>query len=102
MEIPIKIDAQTIAKIRDIRLTKLIPNQYLLRLGMKGSGCSGTFYAGFDTLRPQDLVFELEDQKVIINKTKLLYFFQKHLTWTEADTENGLQQGFMFSETSIK
>lgn len=91
MELPLEITAQAWEKIQAIRAQKQISTEYALRLGMRGSGCSGQFFLGFDTPKVEDTLFEWLGEKIIINKAQLLYFYTIRLEWVESEQEKGLK-----------
>ena len=89
-EIPVKITESAIAEIKYIFERKNIPFEYGLRIGMKGSGCSGTtFVIGFDKKKEQDEVFIKEDIEVYIEKKHLMYLFGVEVDFVENETERG-------------
>lgn len=71
-----------------------------VRLGVKTSGCSGMAYVieFVDELEENDVVFEDNGVKVIVDKKSLLY-----LEGTEVDyTKEGLNEGFSFTNPNSK
>jgi iron-sulfur cluster assembly protein len=89
-EIPIKITESALSEIKYIFERKNIPSEYGLRIGMKGSGCSGTtFVIGFDKKKEQDEVFIKEDIEVYIEKKHLMYLFGVEVDFVENETERG-------------
>jgi iron-sulfur cluster assembly protein len=89
-EIPVKITASALSEIKYIFERKNIPVEYGLRIGMKGSGCSGTaFVIGFDKKKEQDEVFIKEDIEVYIEKKHLMYLFGVEVDFVENETERG-------------
>jgi len=71
-----------------------------LRLGVKTTGCSGKAYVleFADTLQPEDVVFESQGIKVVIDPKSLLY-----LEGTELDYgKEGLNEGFKFNNPNVK
>jgi iron-sulfur cluster assembly protein len=71
-----------------------------LRLGVKTTGCSGLAYIleVFDEVDPQDVVFEQDGVKIIIDPKSLVY-----LDGTELDyTREGLNEGFKFNNPNVK
>jgi len=71
-----------------------------LRLGVKTTGCSGMAYVMeyADRIEDEDLVFEDQGVKVIINPKSLVY-----LDGTEVDyTREGLNEGFKFNNPNVK
>jgi iron-sulfur cluster assembly protein len=71
-----------------------------LRLGVRTSGCSGMAYVieYADQIEPQDLVYETNGVKVIVDPKSLSY-----LDGTELDyTREGLNEGFKFNNPNVK
>lgn len=71
-----------------------------LRLGVKTTGCSGMAYVleFVDELNEEDLVFEHDGVKVIIDQKSLVY-----LDGTELDyVKEGLNEGFEFNNPNAK
>ena len=71
-----------------------------LRLGVKTTGCSGMAYVMeyADSIEDEDLVFEDQGVKVIVNPKSLVY-----LDGTEVDyTRDGLNEGFRFNNPNVK
>lgn len=71
-----------------------------IRLGVKTSGCSGLAYVleVFDQAEPEDVVFEDQDVKVVVDPKSLIY-----LDGTELDfTREGLNEGFKFNNPNVK
>jgi len=73
--------------------SKEIPEDYSLRVGVRGGGCSGMSYIlGFDRQREQDLEFEVDGIAVVMDKRHGLY-----LMGTTLDYHDGLDaRGFTF------
>ena len=71
-----------------------------LRLGVKTTGCSGMAYVieFADQVEADDVVFEDQGVKVIINPKSLVY-----LDGTELDyAREGLNEGFKFNNPNVK
>lgn len=71
-----------------------------LRLGIKTSGCSGLAYVFefVDELNEDDIVFEQDDVKVIVDAKSLVY-----LEGTQLDfVKEGLNEGFKFINPNVK
>lgn len=96
MELPLEITSTAWEKIHQIYTQKQIPAHYALRLGMRGSGCSGDFFVGFDIPKSDDALFELSVGKVVIAKAQVLYFYTISLDWVE--TAQG--SGFLFQKNN--
>lgn len=65
----------------------------LLRFGVKGGGCSGLSYIlGFDHKKENDIEFEIERIKCIIDPAHEMYLYGMQVDW-----QQGLNnRGFMF------
>lgn len=74
---------------------KLVSAQeYGLRIGIKGSGCSGTsFLLGFDKAKAGDETYLHENIPVYIEKKHIMYLLGLEVDFEE--TENGT--GFVFN-----
>lgn len=71
-----------------------------IRLGIRTSGCSGMAYAleFIDQLETNDLVFEYNNVKVIVDSKSLIY-----LDGCELDfVREGLNEGFKFNNPNAK
>lgn len=71
-----------------------------LRLGVRTSGCSGMAYVleFADDINEDDLVFESNGVKVIVDPKSLVY-----LDGTEVDfAKEGLNEGFKFNNPNVK
>lgn len=71
-----------------------------LRLGVKTTGCSGLAYKleFVDIKNPDDVEFESNGIKIIVDKKSLQY-----LDGTELDySKEGLQEGFKFVNPNVK
>jgi iron-sulfur cluster assembly protein len=82
-------------EIASIRSENSIPEDYYLRVGVKGGGCSGLTYSlGFDgEKRDTDEVLELRGVKILVDAKSLFY-----LDGTELDYSDGLNgKGFVFN-----
>ncbi len=89
-EIPVKISSNAISEIKYIFERKNIPSDYGLRIGMKGSGCTGTtFVIGFDQKKDQDEEYFTEGIQVFIEKKHIMYLFGVEVDFIEDDTERG-------------
>lgn len=90
---PISLTSKANSEILKIMATKEIPEDYSLRVGVRGGGCSGMSYIlGFDRQREQDLEFEVDGIAVVMDKRHGLY-----LMGTTLDYHDGLDaRGFTF------
>lgn len=91
---PVSLTPGAIAEIRRLMNEPGFDNSQLLRIGVKGGGCSGMSYIlGFDLPTEKDDRFEIEGIPCIMDKSHSIY-----LMGMEVDWQNGLNaRGFSFS-----
>jgi iron-sulfur cluster assembly protein len=91
----IKITLKAVEEVIKIRKENNIPEDYGLRVGVKGGGCSGLKYSlGFDGKQKEgDTVIEQNGIKLFVDGKSLFY-----LSGTELDFTSGLNgKGFVFN-----
>ncbi len=87
---PIKITATALSQLAAIRAQQNIPDDYGLRVGVKGGGCSGFSYIlGFDEKKADDQVFALGDLTVFMNRGHGLYLLGMEIDWVEGLNNRG-------------
>lgn len=89
------ITSKAADQVRKVKADNKIPENFALRLGVKGGGCSGfTYVLAFDEKpRSDDREFSIEGLSVFIDP-KSLYF----LNGTTLDFSDGLNgRGFVFN-----
>ena len=91
---PVTISAKAIAEIRKIMETKNIPDDYGLRVGVKGGGCGVTLIIGFDQKKESDHAYDVEGIPVYVDKKHTMFIIGKEVDFYEG--EEG--RGFMFVE----
>ncbi len=93
IENPVIIREKAIAEVKAIMARKDIPDDYCLRIGIKGAGCSGLgFLLGFDKQKSTDILYEIDEIPVLIDKRHTMY-----LIGLEVDFyEGGDARGFTF------
>lgn len=72
-----------------------------IRLGVKGAGCSGfTYHIQFEDKLPEDkdIIFDIQDVRVIVDKKSILYLNGSTLDWEKTL----LKQGFKFVNPNEK
>lgn len=92
--LPCQFTDNAIKEIENTIATKKIPQEYGLRVGMQGGGCSGlSFLIGFDKQKETDDVYELASLKVWIDKKHTMYLINVVI-----DFEDGVNaRGFVFN-----
>ena len=96
----IALTEKAIGEVKKIMSENTIPDDYVLRIGVKGGGCSGLSYTlGFDgELKETDRIMEFGGVKVAVDWKSILY-----LTGTTVDYTDGLSgKGFVFNNPSAK
>lgn len=94
MDIPVRITEKALEEICRIRENKKIPEEYGLRIGIKGGGCAGISYLlGFDTASKEDGTFDLCGLPIHISKKHTMHLIGLTLDFYEGPDA----RGFMFS-----
>ena len=90
---PVLFTAGAIAEIKRLMADPGFDQNLLLRVGVKGGGCSGFSYLlGFDQKLEGDAEYEFEGLKFIMNPSHGLYLSGMQIDW-----EDGLNaRGFSF------
>lgn len=91
---PVSFTAGAIKEIQRLMNEEGFDSANILRVGVKGGGCSGmTYVLGFDKLTDKDEQFEINGIPCIMEKTHGIY-----LTGMEVDWQGGLNsRGFTFN-----
>lgn len=95
IEREIDITEKAIKQIKRIKEENNIPQEYGLRVGVKGGGCSGlTYQLSFDAKQNEnDTVIEKDGLKLFVDAKSLFY-----LSGTVLDFSDGLNgKGFIFN-----
>lgn len=92
-ESPVKLSGGALAELKRLAAEPGFDASGVLRIGVKGGGCSGLSYVlGFDNKTDNDNEYETEGIRFVIDKAHELY-----LAGMEIDWENGLNnRGFSF------
>lgn len=91
----IKVTEKALAEIKRIKENNSIPENFGLRIGVKGGGCSGlTYTLGFDeNAKESDTIIDSESIRLFVDGKSLFY-----LMGTELDYTDGLNgKGFIFN-----
>ena len=94
LESEIQITDKAVIEVKRIMNENSVPNDFGLRVGVKGGGCSGLTYSlGFDAKANEgDTTLELKGIKLIVDGKSLFY-----LSGTKLDFTDGLNgKGFVF------
>src|SRR6185437_12496173 len=83
---PVKLTPSAVKEIKRLMGEPGFDQQQLLRVGVKGGGCSGMSYVlGFDAKENDDEVHDIEDIPVLMKKAHGIYLFGM-----EVDFQSGL------------
>jgi iron-sulfur cluster assembly accessory protein len=91
--IPVSFTEGAISQIKKLMDEPGFDAVQLLRVGVKGGGCSGLSYIlGFDYKQDDDMEFYVNNIHCIMNKSHEMYLYGMEIDW-----ENGLNnRGFTF------
>ena len=91
---PVSFTPGAVKEIKRLMSEEGFDQTQLLRVGVKGGGCSGmTYVLGFDTPTDKDESFEINDIPCIMERSHGIY-----LMGMEVDWEGGLNsRGFTFN-----
>ncbi len=88
--LPITFTDSAIVELNKIKSGQEIPEDYGVRVGVKGGGCSGfTYMLGFDEQKEKDEVFEIAGIKVLMDKTHSMYLLGMEIDWLEGLNNRG-------------
>ena len=96
---PLQLTDSTVRELRRIKQEQNIPDDYGLRVGVKGGGCSGFSYVlGFDEAKEGDDAYEINGMKVLMQKAHAIYLLGMEIDWVD-----GLNnRGFSFNNPNAK
>ena len=90
---PVTLTAGAIAEIKRLMAADDFDNSQVLRVGVKGGGCSGMSYVlGFDQVQEGDMHFETAGIPYVMNRAHEIYLYGMEVDW-----QDGLgNRGFTF------
>lgn len=96
---PVTLTEGALYELARIRQEQNIPDEYGLRIGVKGGGCSGFSYIlGFDEPKEGDDTFLINGMRVLMQKAHAIYLLGMEIDWVE-----GLNnRGFSFNNPNAK
>ena len=91
---PVSFTVNAVAEIKNLMNAEGFDTTQVLRVGVKGGGCSGmTYILGFDAATSEDEVYEANGVEFIMNKNHGLYLLGMQIDW-----QGGLNsRGFTFT-----
>ena len=88
--IPVRFTEGAIKQIKRLMTEPGFDNSQLLRVGVKGGGCSGLSYVlGFDHKADNDAEFELNGIRCIMNKAHEMYLYGMEIDWQDGLNNRG-------------
>lgn len=91
---PVTLTPGAVVAVRKLMNEPDFDTTQVLRIGVKGGGCSGmTYVLGFDQPQEGDQAFEIEGIPCVMNKAHEIYLYGMQVDW-----QDGLNnRGFTFS-----
>ncbi|GHB28346.1 iron-sulfur-binding protein [Mongoliitalea lutea] len=90
MIVPIKISEKAQEEIKNIMQHKNIPENYALRVGVKGGGCGGMAYQlGFDKAKEGDQQFDVDGIPVLVEKKHYMFLMGMLVDFYEGNDARG-------------
>jgi iron-sulfur cluster assembly protein len=87
---PIILTDTAVTQLKRIMSEQNVPDNYGLRVGVKGGGCSGFSYVlGFDEQKEKDNVHEIKGMKVFMEKAHAIYLIGMEIDWVEGLNNRG-------------
>jgi len=87
---PVSFTKSALAEIKKLVAEESFDKSQLLRVGVKGGGCSGmTYILGFDQKQENDREFEIDTIPCIINKAHEIYLHGMEIDWNEGLNNRG-------------
>jgi iron-sulfur cluster assembly protein len=89
---PVKLTEGAIKQLKRIMAEQNVPENYGLRIGVKGGGCSGFSYVlGFDEKKEKDDQYGYDDFTVLMEKSHAIYLLGMEIDWVEGLNNRGFQ-----------
>ncbi|MCC5920497.1 MAG: iron-sulfur cluster assembly accessory protein [Cyclobacteriaceae bacterium] len=97
---PVKVTDKAIEEVKHIMANKNIPEDYGLRIGVKGGGCGGMGHViGFDKKKDGDTEYQIDSVPIYVEKKHTMYLLGLVIDFHE-DEES---RGFVFlNEEDLK
>lgn len=87
---PVTLTAGAVAEIRKLMAADGFDSTQVLRVGVKGGGCSGmTYVLGFDQQTENDMTFEVEGIPCVMDKAHQIYLYGMLVDWQDGLNNRG-------------
>ncbi|MEA5458197.1 iron-sulfur cluster biosynthesis family protein [Arcicella sp. LKC2W] len=82
---PIDITDKAKEQINNALKIKGIPENYFLRIGLRGGACSATYFIGFDKMEDNDELHQINNLNIglLVKKPHLMYLMGVELDFEE-------------------
>lgn len=96
---PLTITDRALSAILEVVEAQKVPEDYALRIGMRGGGCGGMSYLlGFDQKKEEDMEYVYGPLQVLIDRRHSMYVLGMEIDWHEDEH----QRGFVFNNPREK
>jgi iron-sulfur cluster assembly accessory protein len=87
---PVTLTESAIAEVRRLMAAETFDKTQVLRVGVKGGGCSGmTYILGFDHAGDNDQAFEIAGIPCVMNKSHEIYLYGMEVDWQDGLNNRG-------------
>lgn len=87
---PITITPSALVQLKELRAELKVDQDHLLRIGVRGGGCSGFEYQlGFDLPEDDDKQFLIGDEVVLMKPGHALYLLGMEIDWATGLNNRG-------------
>src|SRR5262245_14816899 len=90
MTTPVTLTPGAIVEIKKLMAEPGFDATQVLRVGVKGGGCSGmTYILGFDKRQENDQSFQIEDIPCVMNSAHEMYLYGMQVDWQDGLNNRG-------------
>jgi iron-sulfur cluster assembly protein len=88
---PVTLTDRAAEEVRKIMARKDIPAGYVLRVGVRGTGCgsASSMLLGFDKVHDQDQSYLDHGIPLVVDKRQALYVFGKQVDYVDSEQGTG-------------
>lgn len=87
---PVTLTAGAVTEIRKLMAADNFDTTQVLRVGVKGGGCSGmTYVLGFDQQTDNDMTFDVEGITCVMDKAHQIYLYGMLVDWQDGLNNRG-------------
>jgi iron-sulfur cluster assembly protein len=87
---PVSFTPEALEEIKRLMNEPSFDESKILRVGVKGGGCSGmTYILGFDDKTDQDVQYEIDGAPFVINPSHEMYLTGMQINWADGLNSRG-------------